>query len=552
MTALTSFRFLDPFWLLLLPVAWCLVWMLRSYYLRQSMWRRFCDPTLLAYMVGEQPGSREPRWYLLLMTLLLSLGIVALAGPSWREQSSLLLESAAARVLVLDLSQSMLVEDIKPDRMTQAMEQARQILSTDFEGETGLVVYAGAAFVVSPLSRDTGTLLAFLDALSPETMPVVGARLDLAIASAQELLSASIAKRGQIVVISAGGGDIQLAVQAAAAASELGNRVSLLAIGSEAGGPVRDAGGGLSRDASGRVILAKTDFKALERIALISNGLFLRYSDSPGLVSPVFNADSNFESDSLKSLESVDENLKTPANDGIWLVWLLLPFTLLLFRKNAFWVVLLAVTFPSDHPLYAMDFQSLWKHQNQRAFEAYQQGEYQRSITLTDDPLIKGAAYYRLNNFTEAATEFALPDTAEAWYNLGNALARSELFAEALGAYKRALELEPSLEHAEHNRRLIESYLNERLQAENGDDDSEASSNADAEELEAADARTRAGTSGERSENPGGQSTVRLRRPTIRSSPVILIWMKNMTVSTRSWKNSSCRNSVTRLCRKRR
>jgi len=497
MNALASFRFLDPLWLLMLPVVWWLVWTLRHYYLRQSMWRRICDPALLAYMVHDQPGSREPRWQLLLLVLVLSLGIVALSGPSWREQSSPLLESASARVLVLDLSQSMLVEDVKPDRMTQALAQARQILSTEFTGETGLVVYAGAAFVVSPLSRDAGTLLAFLDALSPQTMPVAGARLDQAITSAQELLTASIAGRGQIVVISAGGGDIELAVQAAADASELGNRVSLLAVGSEAGGPIRDGNGRLSRDENGKVVLAKTDFAVLERIAQIGNGLFVRYTPSVDSGSLLFDVESNL------ALDSIDETLKTPANDGIWIVWLLLPFALLLFRKNAFWVVLLAITFPSDHQLYAMDFQTLWKHQNQQAYEAFQQGDYQRAITLTDDPLLKGAAYYRLNNFTEAATEFELPDTAEAWFNRGNALARSELFAEALAAYRRALEHKSDLEHAEHNLHLIEAYLSERQQAGNRVVDSQEDSNSDAEELESADARTRAGSSGERSENPG-------------------------------------------------
>ncbi len=503
MSTLISFRFLDPAWLLLLPVAWYLVWMLRRFYLRQSMWQKFCDPNLLAYMIRDQPDSQAPRWHLLLLVLVLSLGIVALAGPSCREQSNPLLESASARVLVLDLSQSMLVEDVKPNRFTQALAQARQILSTEFAGETGLVVYAGAAFVVSPLSRDAGTLLAFLDALSPETMPVVGARLDQAITSAQELLTASIARRGQILVISAGSGDMELAVQAAGDASELGNRVSVIAIGSKAGGPIRDSEGGLSRDAKGKVILAKTDFVALERIAQTGNGLFVQYLDALDTNSLLsFDLDPDLVSQPLASLASLEESLKTPANDGIWFVWLLLPFALLFFRKNAFWIVLLAVSFPSDRQLYAMDFQSLWKHQNKQAFEAYQQGDYQRAITLTDDPMIRGAAYYRLNEFNEAATEFELPDTAEAWFNRGNALARSELFTEALAAYKRALEYKSNLEHAEHNLRLIEAFLSERQQAGNSVGDSEEDSNTDAEELESADARSRAGSSGERSENP--------------------------------------------------
>ena len=111
------------------------------------------EPQLLHNMLVEKSGRDGKRWLIGIMIIVLTLGVLALAGPSWHQQSYPMMESISARVVALDLSRSMLVEDISPNRFTQAVAAAREIISSDFDGETGLVVFAGAAFVVSPLSR---------------------------------------------------------------------------------------------------------------------------------------------------------------------------------------------------------------------------------------------------------------------------------------------------------------------------------------------------------------------------------------------------------------
>ena len=500
MVDFSNFQFLTPGWLLLLPLVGWLLWLLRRYYSRQSMWRQLCDPLLLDYMLGGYGTSKELRWRSIALAFLLCAGIVAMAGPSWREHSNPLLESAAARVLVLDLSRAMLVKDIKPDRMTQALKRARQIVSADFAGETGLVVFAGSSFVVSPLSRDANTLLAFLDALVPQTMPQDGGRLDLAIDSARQLLTASIAKRGQILVITSGRIDIQKTIEAVTAASLQGNRLSLLAIGSREGGPLHNDVGGLLRDEDGRVKLAKTDFKALQQITQIGKGVFLQVS--PSIVDQGILGLEGDGSSVLDSLESLDDSLKTPTNEGIWLVWMMLPIAILMFRKNVLWIVLVAIVYPGDSPLYAMDLNSLWQHHEQRAFDAYQQGDFERAAELSGNPLMRGAAYYRSNNFSSAVEAFAQQNSAQALYNQGNALVRMKQFEKAITAYQRAIALLPSLGNARFNLKLLETYLAQQDGNAVGDEDGDDSGDTDAEELESADARSRAGNSGERTENP--------------------------------------------------
>jgi len=204
MIELSSFRFITPAWLLLLPLLWWLLWTLARCHGRQSMWHRICDPQLLEKMQSEVSGTISIRWLICLLAAVLTLAILAAAGPSWRQQTHPLMESARARIIALDLSNAMLVKDVKPSRFDQAIAATRKIIEADFDGETGLVVFSGAAFVVSPLSSDANTLLAFAEALEPGIMPLDGIRLDLAIARAQDLLLASISGRGQIVIITSG------------------------------------------------------------------------------------------------------------------------------------------------------------------------------------------------------------------------------------------------------------------------------------------------------------------------------------------------------------
>ena len=131
-----TFRFLAPAWLLLLPLLWWLTWLLSKYSLRQSMWDQLCDPQLLDNMKienGENPGN---RWLIWPLALILNLAVIAAAGPSWRQQAHPVMESASARIIVLDLSSAMLVQDIKPNRYTQALAATREELAAGVSNET--------------------------------------------------------------------------------------------------------------------------------------------------------------------------------------------------------------------------------------------------------------------------------------------------------------------------------------------------------------------------------------------------------------------------------
>jgi Ca-activated chloride channel family protein len=473
MTESATFQFLNPGWLLLLPPAWWLIWVYSRHPRRQSMWGQVCDPQLLNNMIARRQTWNSPRLLAWTLGIIMTLIILATAGPSWSKQSYPMLESTSARIVALDLSRSMLVEDIKPNRLAQAVAAAGEVISTDFEGETGLVVFAGRAFVVSPLSRDAKTLLAFLDVLDPSTMPEDGTRIDLAISTAQDLLEASVAGSGQILIITAGASnDSTGAVQAALTAANQGHRVSILAVGTAAGGPLLDLEGRLMPDKDGKIVLAKTNFPLLERVTQIGNGSIVELKDTRGyddLLLARLGADELIESE-----KTTDSSQRAASNDGAWMVWLILPFTLVLFRKNLIWMILLTVLVPDGRELYAKEWDGFWNHPEKLAFEAYLRGDYQSSYELSSNPLLRGSAYYRNGQFQQAQELFSEDDTASAIFNLGNTLAQQNQFPEAVLAYQKALLLNPDLESARHNKRLIEIYLEQQSEAngtQSGDSD---------------------------------------------------------------------------------
>ena len=92
MTELSAFQFLHPGWLLLLPALWLLIRIYSRHSRRPSMWSRICEPELLHKMLAEKPGQDGNQWLIGIMIIVLTLGVLALAGPSWRQQSHPVME----------------------------------------------------------------------------------------------------------------------------------------------------------------------------------------------------------------------------------------------------------------------------------------------------------------------------------------------------------------------------------------------------------------------------------------------------------------------------
>ena len=505
MSGASSFQFLQPGWLLLLVPLWGFLWIYATGLRRASMWTWICDERLLQYMTGGDQrvatAGRRP-W---IIGSVMTLCILALAAPSWSRHSYPAMESTSARVIALDLSRSMLVRDVRPDRYSHAVAAASEIIGDGYLGETGLVVFAGTAFVVAPLSRDETTLLAFVEAVHPDTMPLDGSNLAAAIAKAQELLTASVSGHGQILLVTAGDSAGEAPVKAALEAASQGNRVSVLAVGSAAGGPALDTNGGLLRESSGEIRISRPDYESLRRITEAGNGSLV--------ISGVGNTGGDLVAARLDASQLVeaerhaDESLREAANDGAWLVWLILPLALLLFRNNRPWMLVIAVMTitPFHGEAWSQDRQGLWKHPEKVAYRAYTSGDFSTSLEISADPMLLGSSFYRQEKFEKALEQFGKGSSADAIYNRANTLTQLQRYNEAIAAYERALEIDPGLLDASYNKRLLELFLQQQsASAEDaGDDQGSDPQDDEAEGQDALQART--GVATEVELNPGDQ-----------------------------------------------
>ena len=458
-----NFHFLQPQWLfLLLPLA-AVIWLL----LRQGSgtndaWQKIIDKNLLAWLRVSRAGSsnRLPLW---LLSAGWCVAVVALANPVWEKLPQPVFQTDQARVIVLDLSRSMNSSDLKPSRIERARFKVSDILKQQQEGVIGLLVFAGDAFVVSPLTRDADTISAMLPALKPGIMPVQGSRADLGLLKAAELLQQAGRLRGEILLLADSYTD-QRTIEAAEKLRKQGVITSVLGMGTEQGAPLPTGQGGFFTNNDGDVITTRLDVPAMKKLAKAGGGYYASLSANDTditrlMETRVKGSRSRAENDTFETARWKET--------GPWLVILLLPLAALAFRRG--WllsVCLLAITvMPGEHAM-AFSMTDLWQRQDQQAHKALLAGEVERASELAKDPLRKGVADFRKGDYEAAVEDFSLTDSAEAAYNKGNALAKLGKFQQAIDAYDQALKQQPGMEDAEYNREAIEKLLQQQKQSQ--------------------------------------------------------------------------------------
>ena len=475
LTELAQFHFLRPAWFLaLLPAVLLVVllWNRRSAY---GSWQQVIAPHLLQHLLAGS-GQPKKRGSLILLLIVWTLTVIALAGPTWQKLPQAVQKKVDAQVIVLDLSLSMYAQDVSPSRMERARFKLSDILRRSKEGLTGLVVFAGTPHVVTPLTDDTRTILSMVDSLSPDIMPIPGSDPAAAVIRAREVLEQSGMPQGHILLLT----DEIPADFADTVKQELNTRdtpVSIFAIGTSEGSPISLPGGSFVKDDSGSIVVAKVNEGAMKTAARQLGGRFttLTYSDED--VDYLLDFKANLLDQEMKETE---RDFDTWDEMGPWLVILMLPLAAAGYRKGwlgAFLLpIMLGAGLLSPQSAHADVWENLWKTPDQQGQEAWRSERYQSAAEKFKDPLWKGSAHYRSGNFAEAEEEFAKVDSADAHFNRGNALAKQQKLEEALEAYDKALELDPEMEAAQKNKQLVKQAAKQRKRKKDGDKNGEGDS----------------------------------------------------------------------------
>ena len=444
------------------------------------------DPAIIEAMVTSRSARKEVARFSLVATAL-ALLTVALAGPQWGEKQQSVERRGIDVVFALDISRSMLAEDVPPSRLAAAKAEIDRTLNRLTGDRVGLVAYAGIAFTQCPLTSDYSAIRRFLRHLDPEDMPVQGTAVGRAIREGIRLLEgrrsddAAAAdertmERGhdQLIVLFTDGEDHEtLPIEAAQTARERGIRVFTVAIGTETGAQIPEYGPGgrrrgFFRDRYGREVVSRVDSDGLNEIANAGGGIAMTFTGEGSVANALAR-----EIDRLQSAEL--ESILRPEQENRFYVFVA-PAVLLLLIALGFsdrkrgaphlgWLpALLATTLfvpwgggCGDTFLYESEQveDGLRKSRTGRWEEGLAEVRAFRDEMAPEDLIDpEGLAYnegvilLRADNLEEAKARLlaSLGSQSEevrfrAYYNLGNVAYAEERWEDALQRFTQALEL---------------------------------------------------------------------------------------------------------------
>jgi Ca-activated chloride channel family protein len=452
-------HFLRPLWFLaLLPLPW-LLWRLARAPGGAESWRGLVDEHLLAHLLADGGGSVR-RLPLALLALAWLLAVTALAGPAWQRLPQPVFQAESKRVIVLDISAGMNAQDLPPSRLARARFEVLDLLARAAEGQTALVAYGAEPFIVSPLTRDAGTIAAQVPDLETDLMPVQGPkRADLALAQAGELLRRAGGLDGDVVLITDSLDRPEAARESASGLRAAGYRVSVLGVGTVSGAPVPLPEGGFLTGEKGGVLLARLRPEQLRALAAAGGGRYVELaaddSDTRALLPPLRGGLAG------RGVEQQDVRAEQWREEGPWLLLAVLPLAALAFRRGWLSPLLLVLILPAPR-VDAFGWEELWWRADQRGARSFSAGEHAEAAERFRRPDWRAAAQYRSGDFEGALETLEGLSGAEAAYNRGNALARTGKLADAVAQYERVLAQDPEHADARHNRDLLRRFMEQQ------------------------------------------------------------------------------------------
>ncbi len=447
-----------PWWLLLLPLLGWLLWQLWHRQKRAGRWQMILPAAFHSVLLsgGRGRDSKKP-WVVLGIAWLLAL--LALLGPGWQRVEQLSQKPVDPLVVLLELTPEMLATDAPPTRLEQARRKLLDLLQARSDSQTAIIVYAGSAHTLVPLSDDQITIRNLLDAVKPSIMPQAGHRADLAVHKALALLKQGELGRGRLLLIgsSLSEQERQGIRQALAGQSP---PLLILGVGTAEGAPVEQEKGGLLKDDQGAILLPRLDSASLTDFVGQVGGQYrqLRMDDQDlrelGLL------------DSPKQVQSDGQliQLDSWSDQGYWFLLPLLLLAACAGRRG--WLLCLPLLLVLPQNSYAFDFADLWLRPDQQGQQLLEQQRPAEAAQHFENPQWKGISLYQAGDYASAAQHFAEGSSAADHYNRGNALARNGDLEAALDAYEQALESQPDLQPALQNKALVEQALEQKKAAE--------------------------------------------------------------------------------------
>lgn len=460
---------------------------------RREILARFSSPHGLSVIAPDIIGGR--RWIkgsLLLGVVLFT--ALSLAGPRYGYHWQEIRQRGVDIIIVLDCSRSMTAVDIQPSRLERAKREVFDLLAMLQGDRAGLVAFAGTAFLQCPLTLDYDAFNLFLNALSPEYLPVGGTDITGALATAMDSFDPKSTADKAVILITdgenTGSGD---PVKTAEALKKMDITLFCIGVGGSQGVPIPESSGGFKKDRAGQIVLSRLDENMLKKIAVITGGTYVRSVAGDMDLDAIYTD----EIHSKMAAETLVSGRKQVWEDRFQ--WPLALALLCLAAELLLPVTRKTVIIPLVAALLVFPASPADANDNRDGIAAYEQGDFEQALKHFTDAQLNAPdraellynvadAYYKTGNFDAAADHYKQileTDDKElkqkALYNLGNAEFRRGNAKEAIAHYEAALTIDSDNRLAQENLEFVKKVLEQQQSGKRKKDPNEDSQDRDNE-----------------------------------------------------------------------
>lgn len=276
------FRFAHPSLLyLLIVIPLLIVFYVVMVRKKKKAIAEFGNPELLRPLMPLLSFKRG-AWKFVMLLLALFFVILGVAGPQFGSKLQQVKKKGVELVIALDVSNSMMAQDIKPSRLEKAKMAISRMVEKLSDDKVGLVVFAGDAYVQLPITTDYSSAKLFLSNINTDIVPVQGTAIGAAIDLAARSFTPETEAAKAIIVITDGENHQDDAIAAAKQAREKGITIHTIGMGLEQGAPIPEKGqaGQYMKDGQGNVVISRLDEETLRQIAKAGEGLYVRANNA--------------------------------------------------------------------------------------------------------------------------------------------------------------------------------------------------------------------------------------------------------------------------------
>jgi Ca-activated chloride channel homolog len=297
------FAYSEYLWgLLIIPALTLLfIW---SRYSRKRALQRFGNKTVLNELIPMASKNR-PLFKFIILMLALSVFIIGSARPQFGSKLKKVQREGVEIIIALDVSNSMMAEDIQPSRLDRAKRAISRMIDRLKDDKIGLIVFAGDAYVQLPITSDYNSAKLFLDAINTDIVPRQGTAIGAAILRAVSSFTPEGISNKAIIVITDGENHEDDPLAAAKEAVEKGIIVHTIGMGLPQGSPIpvnRNGQTEYMRDNNGNVIITRLDESMLEKISAAGNGIYVRANNAQVGLNVLFDEINKLEKEEIDTL----------------------------------------------------------------------------------------------------------------------------------------------------------------------------------------------------------------------------------------------------------